>query len=619
MLAGYMGKVLWINLNTETVEEKTISPDIARKYIGGTGLSAYLMINYLATQPGEVPPDPLSEENPLIFLTGPLTGTKAPYSGRYSVVGRSPQTGIWGESDSGGSFGVRLKAAGYDGVVLLGSAKSPVYVWIHEKGVEIRRADMLWGKDTYETFNSVKNATSDKAGIVCIGPAGERMLSIASIMSEGTDARAAGRCGLGAVMGSKKLKAIAASGNISVPVVDNERLSKSVKSVLPNIVRSSKRQKEHGTAGGVVGNAALADMSAKNWTIGDWMDGAEKIGGDVITKNYLVGRYYCPGCATGCGRRVRIPRGEYTDTVSAGPEYETLAGFGSQLLISDPEIVLEANDLCNRYGLDTISTSGVIAFSMEAFEKGLITNDEGSPSLSWGNGNAAIDLIHKIVRGEGLGKVLGFGVKSAASVIGKEAEHFAIHVKGLEPPYHDPRALSSLAVAYATHWRGACHRGMSHSLERFAIPELGFDKAQDRFEQGGKGILTAKMQDYAELYNCLKLCQFIVSGVRIADILEWVNAVTGWEMDIEEFLRVGERSINLKRLYNQRCGITGAQDTIPKRFRTEPFKTGGAAHFLPDLDAMLNEYYAFRGWSPEGIPGTEKLESLGLSDFIEES
>lgn len=616
MLPGYMGKILWIDLSKEILEEKIISPEIARKYIGGTGLSAYLLMKYLESEPEKLPPDPLDEKSPLIFLTGPLTGTKAPYSGRYSVVGRSPQTGIWGESDSGGSFGVRLKAAGYDGIVVLGKAKAPVYLWINEKGVEIREANWLWGKDTYETHSLVQSVTNEKAGIICIGLAGENMLNIASIMAEGTEGRAAGRVGLGAVMGSKKLKAIAASGSIPVPVHDQERLYKSVKSVIPNIVHGTKRYNKYGTAGGVVGNAALGDMSSKNWEIGDWMDGAEKIGGDVLNQNYLVGRYYCPGCATGCGRRVNISRGKYKETVAAGPEYETLAGFGSQLLISDPEIVIEANDLCNRYGLDTISTSGVIAFAMEGVEKGLIKNIEGNPSLVWGNGEAVIDLIHKIVQGEGLGKVLGFGVKTAAQAIGKEAEDFAIHVKGLEPPYHDPRALSSLAVAYATHWRGACHRGLSHSLERAANPQLGYEKVLDRFEQVGKGISTAKMQNYAELYNCLKLCQMIVSVVKITEVLEWLNSVTGWEMDMEEFLKAGERSINLKRLYNQRCGVTGEQDTIPKRFLKEPFSSGGAADFVPDLELMLNEYYSFRGWSTEGNPEMEILRSLELLEFI---
>lgn len=607
---GYMGRVLFIDLNAGDCSVEEIKGEILRKYIGGTGLSAYLMARFPFAAI-----DPLGPENPLIFSTGPLTGTNVPTTGRYAVVAKSPLTGLWGESDSGSRWGMRLKGAGYDALVLKGRAQQPSYLFITEKSIEIRPALHLWGSDTYKTFEWLQEEHGPEAGIVCIGPAGEKLIPMAGIMSEGHHGRAAGRCGMGAVMGAKNLKAIVAAGNKKPPVARPEELMQSVRRLAPVIAGKTKRQRQFGTAGGVVGNAGLSDMSAKNWTVGNWVEGAEKIGGEVMARDFTTRNYHCPTCIIGCGKTVRVTRGAYAGTEAGGPEYETIAGFGAQCMVEDMAVIIEANDLCNRWGLDTISASGSIAFLLEAAEKGLVSIPREYPPIWWGNGEAVIYLLHRIMDGEGLGGFLRKGVREMARMLGGEAGRFAIHVRGLEFSYHDPRALSSLAVAYATHPRGACHRGCSHNLERFPVAELGYTQAFDRFQSAGKGAATAAMQNYAEVFNCLKLCQFIMSSIKISDIVEWLNAVTGWDFDVRELLLAGERSVNLKRILNLSCGSGREEDTLPPRILEEPFSAGGAADHLPALAAMLNDYYSFRGWDERGVPCREKLAQLGLENY----
>jgi aldehyde:ferredoxin oxidoreductase len=416
-------------------------------------------------------------------------------------------------------------------------------------------------------------------------------------------------------MGSKNLKAIVASGNLEVPVTDPIGLQKQIKEVAASVVKKTARYKNFGTAGGLVGNAVIGDTTAKNWTIGDWAEEAEQISGQKMAKEYTVGRYYCPTCIIGCGRKVKSKQGLSKDKVVAGPEYETLAGFGVQIMVKNLASIIENNDLCNRYGLDTISLSGSIAFLLEAAEKGHLPKKyfEGL-DLSWGNDSLASSLIHKVVNQTELGQLISKGVRGMMLELGEITKPYAIHVKGLEPSFHDPRALSSLAVAYATYPRGACHRGCSHTVERNAIPELGYEEALDRFQQEGKGKMTAVMQDYAETYNCLKLCQFLLPSLAPSDVTGWLNSVVGWDMETKELLTIGERNINLKRLYNYQCGVRREDDTLPERFLKESFSEGGAKNFLPNLNLMLEEYYQARSWNSEGLPTLAKRIELGLAE-----
>jgi aldehyde:ferredoxin oxidoreductase len=595
-----------MDLSTGTARVEGIPEEVKRKYVGGTALAAYLMRQ---CRFHEI--DPLGPENFLIFAAGPLTGANVPTSGRYAVIAKSPATGIWGEADSGGRFGIALKAAGYDAIAITGKAPSPSVLCVINGDLSLAPADEVWGKDTVETFDLLTAKYGRKAAIACIGPAGERKVPLAGIMSEGSHARAAGRCGLGAVMGSKNLKAVVADGSFRTPVAHLKELQQSIREFTPFMMEKLKRPRQLGTPGGTVGNAVLGDLSAYNWTNGDCGKLTECLSGEILKQEYVVGEYHCPPCSIGCGKEAQVPGGSYAGK-SSPIEYETVGGFGPQCGMFDWDTILQANDLCNRLGMDTISVSGVVAFVFEAVSKGLIQNPAGGPKLEFGRGEAVLALVQQIASGEGIGAMLQNGIRKAAQQLGPEADKFALHVKGLEPPYHDPRALASLAVAYATSNRGACHRGCTHTLERQPMPGLGYPKPLDRFAHEGKGKSTAIAQNYAELSNSLKFCSIAMPALDLPILVTWLNFVTGWDMDAVELLRVGERSFNLKRLLNVSCGLTRADDTLPYRFTHEPFESGASAGHLPDLPLMLDEYYEFRGWDKNGVPTKSKLSELGL-------
>jgi aldehyde:ferredoxin oxidoreductase len=606
-MGGYAGKMAWIDLTTGAVKVQELSEEVRRKYIGGTALAAYIFrqTNFQAL-------DPLGPENLLVFSTGPLTGANVPTSGRFAVAAKSPLTGIWGEADSGGRFGLGLKAAGYDAIAITGKAASPSVLTIHEGNVELVSANGVWGRDTYDTYDILTQEYGKRAAVVCIGPTGERLVPLANIMSEGAHARAAGRCGLGAVMGSKRLKAIVADGTFRTPVAHPTELMQDIRDITPRMLEKMKRMRTFGTPGAVVGNAVLGDLSGFNWTNGNCGKAVECLSGELMLRDYGSGKYHCPPCAVGCGKEVRVPKGPNAGK-TAPLEYETIGGFGPQCGVFDFEVIIEANDLCNRLGMDTISVSGGIAFAFEAAGKGLIKDPVPGGKLEWGNGQAVLALVRQIATGEGLGAQLRGGIRNFARRLGPEAQPFAMHVKGLELPYHDPRALSSLAVAYATSPRGACHRGCTYTIERNPMPGLGIPEPLDRFADKGKGRAAALMQNFADLYNSLKLCQFAMTTFDVPIVVKWLNYVTGWKMDAQELLRVGERSLNIKRLLNISCGLTKADDTLPYRITHEPFSDGASAGHLPNLSLMLDEYYEFRGWDKEGVPTVSKLRELELA------
>ena len=605
-MGGYMGKLAWIDLTSGTVKVEQLPEDVTRKYIGGTSLGAYIMKRFPFHKI-----DPLGAENVLVFATGPLTGANVPTSGRYAVVAKTPLTGVWGEADSGGRFGIALKSAGFDAIAITGRAVSPSVLTVIEGNISIISADSVWGKDTYDTHDILAQKYGSKAAIVCIGPAGEHMVPLACIMTEGAHARAAGRCGLGAVMGSKHLKAVVADGSLRTPVAYPKELQQSIREIVPVMMEKMKRPRQYGTPGGTVGNAVLGDLSAYNWKDGNCGKAVECLSGEIMMAEHATGKYHCPPCVIGCGKEVRVRRGPHAGA-SAPLEYETIGGFGPQCGIFDWDTIIEANDICNRLGMDTISVSGAVAFVFEAVSKGLIQSPPEGPKLEWGNGEAVLSLVQQIAWGEGIGAMLQGGTRKAAQQLGPEAQKFVMQVKGLEPPYHDPRALASLAVAYATSPRGACHRGCTHTLERASMPGLGYPTPPDRLENKGKGKLAAIAQNYAELFNSLKVCSIALSVLDVPILLRLTNYVTGWDMSPEEFLRIGERSLNVKRLLNISCGLTRADDTLPYRFTHEPFPSGASAGHVPDLPSMLDEYYDTRGWTRDGVPTESKLTELGL-------
>jgi aldehyde:ferredoxin oxidoreductase len=610
-MKGYMGKILRVDLTKGRVEAEKLDENLAKKFIGGSGLATKIL--YDETGPET---DPLGPENRLIFMTGPFAATPVITSGRHHMVSKSPLTGAYTESDTGGTWGPFLKRAGFDGIVVTGKASKPVYLWVSEGQAEIRDAARFWGVDTYDLDEAVRKDTHPEAVVASIGPAGEKGVRYASIMNDGKEARAAGRGGTGAVMGSKKLKAIAVYGKMQVEMADVEGLRASLKEISPMVAKNTEGMRKNGTAGGLATFEALGSLPLQNWKYqGRWEQGAAKIAGPAMTEKILTGNYFCERCVIGCGRRVKVDKGPFAPVEGAGPEYESVAMLGSLCLVDDIEAIAKANEICNRYGMDTISAGAAIAFAMEAYEKGLITKKEtGELELLWGRGDVMVKMAEKIGKREGLGQLLGEGVRIAAEKIGKNAVEFSLHVKGQELPAHDPRCFNAGAVGYATINRGACHLGFSHVFERIlSMPEIGVDQPLPRMEVKGKGELAAKTQNIMGLFDSLKVCKFsMFGGLKMTPILAWYNMVTGHSVTMEEFLKTGERIFNLKRMYNVRCGISRKDDTLPARFLTLKHEGEGLNPNLPPLGELLYDYYKFRGWNEDGIPTPGKLKELGL-------
>jgi len=613
-LKGYVGRILRVDLTAGETHDDRLARDALESFVGGSGLAAKLLWDEAGPEA-----EPLAPESPLIFMTGPLTGTRVPTSGRHAVTAKSPLTGIWGEADVGGSWGTALKRAGYDGIVVTGRSETPVYLWIHDGEVELRDASDAWGMDTYETDRELRSKTSDDATVMCIGPAGERLVRLAAILTDGKDARAAGRCGLGAVMGSKNLKAVVAAGSGEIPVARPDDLSADIKRMARDIRESGEGLHRYGTSGGMTGIEKVGDLPIRNWRDGSWRDGAKNLSGQRMAETILTGRYYCASCMIGCGRTVKVEKGAYR-VDGAGPEYESLGMLGAMTLVDDLEAVAYATELCNRLGIDTISTGAAIAFAMEARENGLIDDDPGL-ALRWGSPEAVVELVRRIgTAREGLGSLLGNGVRAAAEEIGGIAPEFAVHVKGLEAPAHDPRAYNSVGVSYMTSNRGACHlQGFTHVFERSAtMPEIGVDEVQDRFAVEGKGAFAARCQDLMAMCDSIKVCKFLLTTtVSVTDLARWLTMVTGREYGVDEFLETGERIYNIKRLYNVGCGVSRIHDQLPPRLASHRRRTGGAADNLPPAGRMLADYYDYRGWSEEGIPRPETVDRLGLKKYLD--
>jgi aldehyde:ferredoxin oxidoreductase len=608
MLGGYMSKFLKVDLTRRTIETFGVGEDILRKYIGGCGLGVYFLRKYHVEDK-----DPLDPECPLIIMTGPLTASPAPCSGRHDIVAKSPLTGIWGEASSAGKWGSKFKSTGHDGIIVIGAAEKPVYILIENEKAQIMDASMLWGLDTYETGDKILDMYGKDYCMACIGPAGENLIPMANIMNDGRDARAAGRSGLGAVMGSKKLKAIVVRGNQKTPVTHQQEMKRSRRAIVPKIRANAAGLTKYGTLSGTVGLDANQDMPVKNWTGNSWPEGAAKISGTLLVeKGYVKKNYFCSHCVIGCGKDIKIEDRGFT--VDGGsPEYEAGALLGSMLMIDDLEAICYANELCNRYGIDTMSTGGAIGFAFEAYEKGHLR--EFGVDMQWGSVTAMIDLIHLIGKGEGIGKILGKGSRYAAQYIGGDAMDYAMQVKGLELPGHDPRSYQSVALGYATSNRGACHlQAWSGIFEgSFNMPSLGYDNPLNRFSPKHKGQLVFDMQNLMSMFDSLTLCKYLLFGqVKVPHLVEWLNLTTGWDMTQDEFMLCGERIFTAKRQFNVDCGISRKDDVLPKRILNEPRTEGLAAGHLPKLDKMLPEYYNIRGWDDDGRPTPETLKRLKI-------
>jgi len=609
---GYVGKIAYVDLSREKVEVRDLKQEDVDMFLGGIGLATKIIVE-------EIPDpkiDPFSPENVLVFMTGPLTGTPVYGSGRYVVAAKSPLTMAWGEAHASGYWGVELKKAGFDGIVIKGRASTPVYLYVHDGSIEIRDASKIWGLDTFETDEYIKKELGDQSvRVAAIGPAGERLVRIACIVSDiqPNGPRVAGRTGMGAVMGSKNLKAIAVKGSGKVLVKDAQRVSSILSRLLPSIMSSPTAQilAAYGTAGEVEEFYEYGDMPIKNFTLGEF-DGYRNITGQNFREQKIVvDTYGCWACPIRCwkivevdGRRMRAP------------EYETIASLGSLLMIDDPRFIVKANELCNRFGIDTISTGVTIAWAMELFERGILTKDDtGGMELRWGDKEAVLKLVEMIGRREGFGKILGEGCRQASKIIGRGSEEFCMHVKGLEVPMHDPRAFKGMGLQYATSNIGASHmQGTVFRIEQGQrVHDLKIYERVDRFEYRGKGWIVGTMEIWHEVLESMVLCKFV--DIPPAHVAGLYTYVTGIKKLVPDLLKIGKRIFTLQRLFNVANGIGRKDDTLPKRFLVEPLKEGGAKGQVVELEPMLREYYEFMGWDENGIPKKEIVEELGLSRY----
>jgi aldehyde:ferredoxin oxidoreductase len=618
---GYHNRVAWIDLSKRKVEVRSLDIKDAKEFAGGASLGAA----YLARLTGS-DTDPLGPGNPLIFMLGPFTATRVPASSRHEVISLSPLTGIYGESNCGGSLGWQLKRSGFDGLAITGASKKPVTIIIDPEQISFRESEDIWGQDVFTVDAQLKAEIDPKAVTAVIGPAGERLVKIASISHDGRHTRSIGRCGMGAVMGSKNLKALVVTsrGNLEAPVADLKGLKVSVSQALKVIKEQLNLFGQMGTPAGVINYDRLGNLPFNNWRTPQNTAIAEKTTFEAMKDTIWVRRSGCKFCPIYCGRLVENKQGPFAlDGVQEGPEYETLAAFGSLCMNDNIEAIAKANELCNRLGLDTISTGGVIAFAMECAEKGILSeNDLDGVDLAFGKPEGMVEMVKRIAYGEGeLAKVLGEGAREASKVIGRGSEEYVLHVKGLEFPMHDPRFSWGHAISYSTSNRGACHlSSLSHPFElSVALPELGYEEPCPGRDQFGKAQWTIHLQHVMNILDSLCICKFTMlnNALTISHIREWYHQITGRDLSLEGFMKMGERAFTLKRMINNQRGISRKDDMLPPRMRTLK-KQGDRFDFdVPPLLPMLSEYYDLRGWTEEGRPAPETIRRLGLDEFAD--
>ncbi|HEY5729128.1 MAG TPA: aldehyde ferredoxin oxidoreductase family protein [Anaerolineales bacterium] len=601
---NYMQPILKIDLTTGKTEEYKIPEKWQKDFLGGASLAARILYKHLTPEL-----DALTAEAPLLFLVGPMTGTSGPTTGRFVICGKSPATRLWAESNIGGHWGPELRKAGYDGLWITGKASVPVFLWLNGNKLEVRDAAHLWGQNTYTTQDKIKEEIGEKTARVCvIGPAGEKAVLFASIMCD--HGRMAGRTGMGAVMGAKNLKAVAVHGENEISVFDLAKY-KSLRSHANRKLRDDNEAKvirEVGTAGAANYAEYLGAMPVKYYSSGSFPQ-VDDVSGAKMSETILVGRSACQGCVIACGRVVKLP----DDVIKRkGPEHETMVGFGANLLNNNLESIVDLGELCDRYGMDTISASNTIGLAFLLYEKGIITKeDTGGTELKWGDVDAIEELVRLTGSREGIGDLLAQGSKRFAAHFGVEEE--AVQVNGLEVAYHDPRGVSGMALSYATSPRGACHNqsdyffvDWGHSQE-----ELGI-KFIERHAQAEKAGNVARHQNWRSVDNAIVMCIF--ANVEPKQKVALINAACGLDWSVDDLMKFGERSWNIKRAINNRLGLTRGNDKLPKALLT-PFPDGGSEGFVPDIAGMLYAYYEARGWDKEsGMPTREKLIELGMGD-----
>ncbi len=616
MMKGYTNKMLVINLSDKRSEVHQIPEEWLRDYVGGEGTAVRLLYDHIKTDK-----DPLDEDQPIIFSTGPLTATSVPSSGRWNVVYYSPATGTIGSSNCGGRLAPQIKKAGYDMIMIVGKSDDPAYISIMDDEIGFHDASVIWGKGVSDTEDMIREEIGDKnVKIASIGQAGENKVMFASIMDD--KHRAAGRGGAGAVMGSKNLKAIAIKGTGEIPTADKEKLKEESKKAREELFEEAfvrDELKPYGTPSFYDSIDDLGMLPTKNWQNTTFPEGREFLNHEAYHETLDVKAYACHGCPIACGRHTKIKEGKYKGESGGGPEYETVAAFGSKCLVKDLNAIAKANYEANDAGMDVISAGQVIATAMEWYDDGIIDKDDTDGiDLSWGNGEAVIELVRKIANRDGFGDVLADGVMRAAEWQGEKAEKAAMHVKGLEMAADGVRSTKSEGVTHAVSPRGADHlRPWAPTIDSFGYrdEELGIiGEDIDNLEDGNKWWIKP-FQELSMATNMLGVCLFtvITLAIRASTYAKLLSIATGEEYSKDDLLKAAERVINMERMINVSLGFDREDDSLPERFLKEPAPDGRGEGQTVDLKAALDSYYESMGWEVEtGVPTNEKLKELDL-------
>ena len=620
-LKGYNGKIVYINLSEQKIDIKALDPKIAKNYLGGTGLSAKIIYDMLSEENYiTLKSNPYSDINPLIFATGPITGTLRPSSGRYSVSGISPLTRIWGEGTSGGFFCISLRNSGFDAIVITGRAKKPTYLYVHDSKIEFKDASSVWGKDTYETQELIKKQlNNEKARVATIGIGGEKLVKYAVIIND--EGRAVGRCGMGALMGSKNLKAIAIHGTNRVELADSNRPKELLKAAEDAMKRDFLKTAVfnvfnlYGTNSYLDIGMVLGDTPGYYFTETEFL--AEKLTGKTLKEIFPVFNYGCAGCTLQCGKTTIIQDNGKELRID-GPEYESVAALGPLVGVFEPKDVVLSNHFCNVYGIDTISSGVSIAFLIYLVQKkqGIdnikkYLKDIKIEDIKWGNAKLVLKLVEKISKRDGIGDLLAEGVRIMANKLGVDPEE-AAHVKGLEIPMHDPRAFAGQALSYMTCCVGANHEKcdwFAVEVNNLAYPRLRI-KSGDWHDISKRERGVIALQDIRAIDDSAVNCNF--RNPEFEDIIGYINAATGFNYDKKSIMLLGERINNIKRVINCKLGITRADDKLPGHI-TKVLEKGKIAGIKHELEENLKRYYNERGWNWEtGQPTQEKLNELGI-------
>jgi aldehyde:ferredoxin oxidoreductase len=615
MSFGFMGKVLRVDLSSGRITEEEVPAGWNREFLGGAGVASKYLFE-------EVPPDtdPLGPANKLIFMAGPLTGTSSASASRYSVVAKSPLTDIWGHGNSGGSFGPAMKRAGFDGFIIEGCSKEPVVLEIIDGQARLVSAGDLWGKTVPETEDILKQNSDRKLTIASIGPGGENLVRYAAIMNN--IHRAVGRTGMGAVMGSKKLKAIVCAGKSRFDLADPAKFKTTARRQIDLLDESMLKVGFEAFGTNMVSDMvnARGGYPTCNWQTGVFEE-IDEVNGMALTDTVLEKGVSCFACPIACGRGTAIKEGKYKGHKGEGPEYESANMLGAACGVSDMNAITMANYLCNQNGIDTISAGSTIAFALECYQKGILTGEMTQGlELKFGDADLVIQLLEMIVKREGIGDLLAEGTRIAARKLGKNSNHFAMNVKGMELPAYDPRAAKICGLAYVTANRGGDH--ITAFIEGPTFIDSPFllvddSKIKDPFvADPAETKVVVELENALTAFDAIGACKFMGLLLPASDYVELINYALGWNMDVAEFRRCGERIYNLVRLYNAKAGMDRSHDTLPARLMEDPLPEGPAKDMVIDtetLEMMKDAYYAFRGWeSSTGNPGRAKLAELGL-------